>query len=242
MRAVWLKEFGGPGVLVAGEAPDPVLGPGEALIMVDYVNMTFAETQIRAGTLFVPELPVIPGNWVGGVVVGGPWDGRRVITSLRGSGGYAEYVAADIAGLVEVADGVDLDTAVAVLAEGRTAVLLLRTMNPRQGGKRVLFEAAAGGVGGALVQLARHAGAEVVAVSGGARKVALAKELGAHESIDYSSPEWPELVGEVDVVFDGVGAASGGRPSSWCARAAGSSATGSRAAAGRTPPTPRRGA
>ena len=69
MRAVWIRETGGPGVLVPGEAPDPVAGPGQALIDVELANITFVETQLRAGTApFSLDLPVIPGNGVGGVV------------------------------------------------------------------------------------------------------------------------------------------------------------------------------
>src|SRR4051794_1602849 len=98
MRAVWLTEFGGPEVLVAREAPDPVAGRGQALIEVAFAGITFVETQIRAGG-FGPirvEPPMIPGNGVGGVVisVGAESDqwlvGKRVVSSTGGSGGYAE--------------------------------------------------------------------------------------------------------------------------------------------------------
>ena len=94
MRAVWLREFGGPEVLVAGEAPDPVPGPGQVLVEVAFVNVTFVETQFRASG-FGPsaaELPMIPGNGVGGVVaaVGEGVDpsllGTRVVTGTGGSG------------------------------------------------------------------------------------------------------------------------------------------------------------
>jgi NADPH2:quinone reductase len=113
MRAVWLKEFGGPEVLVAGEAPDPVPGAGQVVVDVAFANITFVETQMRAGLPgpFKPELPVIPGNGVGGVVAG-----RRVVSSTGGSGGYAERAAVDAAGLIEVPDGLALDDAVALLA------------------------------------------------------------------------------------------------------------------------------
>ena len=217
MRAVWLKEFGGPEVLLAGEAPDPVAGPGEALIAVTYANITFVETQMRAGGgpgPFRPQLPVIPGNGVGGVVlavgagVGGELVGKRVVTSLNGSGGYAERAAVAAAVPFDVPDGLALDEAVALLADGRTATGLIRAAGVREG-DRVLVEAAAGGVGSLLVQLARNAGARVVAVAGGARKGQLAAELGAGHAIDYSSADWGDhvrdAVGAVDVVFDGVG-------------------------------------
>ncbi|HJQ47407.1 MAG TPA: zinc-binding dehydrogenase [Amycolatopsis sp.] len=217
MRAVWLKEFGGPEVLLPGEAPDPAAGAGEALIAVTYANITFVETQMRAGGgpgPGRPQLPLIPGNGVGGVVlavgegVDGDLVGARVATSLGGSGGYAERVTVAASAPFDVPDAVALDEAVALLADGRTATALIHAAGVREG-DRVLVEAAAGGVGSLLVQLARNAGAHVVAVAGGARKVALAADLGAQHAFDNSSPDWADrvrdAVGAVDVVFDGVG-------------------------------------
>jgi NADPH:quinone reductase len=214
LRAVWLREFGGPEVLVAGEAPAPVPGPGQALIEVEYANITFVETQLRADSgPFSLELPVIPGNGVGGVVtaVGAGVDlgvGKRVVSSMGGSGGYAELAVVDAGALVEVPEGVALDEAVALLADGRTAVSLVRTVGLREG-DRALVEAAAGGVGSLLVQIARETGARVMAAAGGPAKLKLARELGAEAAVDYREPGWPERVrevfGGVDVVFDGVG-------------------------------------
>ncbi|MEN3307535.1 MAG: NADPH:quinone reductase [Micromonosporaceae bacterium] len=216
MRVVWLTGFGGPEVLVAGEAPDPVAGPGQALVEVRFANVTFVETQFRANGSgpFAGRLPMVPGNGVGGVVssVGAGADpglvGRQVVSGTGGSGGYAERVAVDAAGLLPVPGGLALDAAVALLADGRTAMMLVAAAE-LGGGERVLVEAAAGGVGTLLVQLARSAGATVVAVAGGARKVALARDLGAAVAVDYLRPDWDrrvrDAVGGVDVVFDGVG-------------------------------------
>lgn len=91
--------------------------------------------------------------------------GQRVVTSTGGTGAYAEKVAVDAGGLFEVPDGLALDDAVALLADGRTATMMLTAARPRKG-ERVLVEAAAGGVGSLLVQLAKAAGATVVAVAG----------------------------------------------------------------------------
>lgn len=212
MRAVWLKEFGGPEVLVPGDAPDPVPGPGQVLIDVAYANITFVETQFRSGgpSPFKPELPMIPGNGVGGIVtaVGEGVDSglvsRRVVTSTGGSGGYAERAAVDASGLFTVPDDLALDDAVAILADGRTATMMIRATAP-QPGERVLVEAAAGGVGSLLVQLAKSAGATVVAAAGGSRKTGVARDLGADEVVDYTAPGWSDGVAPVDVVLDGVG-------------------------------------
>ncbi|MEV7177150.1 zinc-binding dehydrogenase [Kitasatospora sp. NPDC093679] len=216
MRAVWLTEFGGPEVLVAGEAPDPVPGPGQVVVDVAYANTTFVETQFRASGRgpFAAVPPLVPGNGVGGTVaevgagVDGALLGRRVVTSTGGSGGYAERALAAAADLVAVPDGLALDAAVALLADGRTALLQLRAVRVAAG-DRVLVLAAAGGVGGLLVQLAAAAGATVVGAAGGPRKAAVAAGLGAKLAVDYREAGWPELVrsgtGGLDVVLDGVG-------------------------------------
>jgi len=210
LRAVVLSEFGPPEVLVATEAPDPVAGPGEVLIDVEVANITFVETQVRAGRpphpSMLPDLPAILGNGVGGRVAGG--DGGRVISSLGGLGGYAERAVAPAARLVPVPDGVELRDAVALLADGRTAVGLMQgaAITP---GETVLVPAAAGGVGTLLVQLAAHAGALVVAAARGERKLTLARELGAEVVVDYDDPGWDGALEGVDVAFDGVGGAIG---------------------------------
>lgn len=214
-----MSEFGPPEVLKPAELPDPAAGPGQALIEVEIANITFVETQLRAGKAphpsMEPRLPVIPGNGVGGTVgaVGEGVEtalvGTRVITSTGGSGGYAERVAVDAAGVIPVPDGVGLPEAVALLADGRTAMSLMRAAEVRPA-ETVLVEAAAGGVGSLLVQLAAGAGARVVAAAGGQRKLRVARELGADETVDYTEPSWTEKVRDgVDVVFDGVGGAVG---------------------------------
>jgi NADPH:quinone reductase len=219
VRAVVVSEFGPPEVLVPGEVPGPVAGAGQALIDVEIANITFVETQLRAGKAphpsMQPPLPTIPGNGVGGVVaeVGDGVDdtlvGTRVISSTGGSGGYAERAAVDSAGVIPVPEGVGLPEAVALLADGRTAMSLMRAAEVRPG-ERVLVEAAAGGVGSLLVQLAAGAGARVIAAAGGEHKLRVARELGADEAVDYTAPAWTERVGDgLDVVFDGVGGALG---------------------------------
>lgn len=160
MRAVWWTKPGGPEVLRPGEAASPEPRRGEVLIDVEYAGVTFVETQLRAGRgPFAWEPPLIPGNGVGGVVArtGDGVDpalvGTRVVSGLSGSGGYAEQAVAAADRILPVPDGLAMTDAVAVLADGRTAMLLHRAAAPRPR-QRVLVEAAAGGVGGLLVQLA----------------------------------------------------------------------------------------
>ncbi|PWR07619.1 NADPH:quinone reductase [Micromonospora acroterricola] len=216
MRAVWLRDVGGPEVLVPGPAPDPTPGPGQVLIEVAHANITFVETQQRSGRPgpFRVTPPLIPGNGVGGVItaVGSAVDpaltGQRVVSATGGSGGYAERVVVDASAPIPVPAGLALDAAVALLADGRTATMLVEAVGVRPG-DRVLVEAAAGGVGSLLVQLAARAGARVVGVAGGPRKVDLLPGLGADLAVDYRRPGWADrirdTVGGIDVVFDGVG-------------------------------------
>ncbi len=223
MRAVVIDAFGPPDVLVATEVPDPVPAPGGVVVDVAVASITFVETQVRAGRpphpSMAPELPAILGNGVGGLVaatgagVDAALRGTRVITTTGGAGGYAERVAVPADGLIAVPDGVGLADAAALLADGRTATGLIR--NARLGpGETVLVEAAGGGVGTLLVQLAHNAGADVIATAGAPAKLELATELGATAAVDYTAPDWPEQVreasdGGVDVVLDGVGGATG---------------------------------
>jgi len=207
VRAVVMQEFGPPEVLEPAEVAEPEASPGEVIIEAEFANVTFVETQIRAGRAphpsMLPALPVILGNGTGGTVAG-----RPVVASLNGTGGYAERVAVDARRLIEVPDQVPLRDAVALLADGRTALSLTGRAG-LQAGETVLVEAAAGGVGTLLVQFARRAGARVVALAGGPDKLALARDLGADLTVDYRRDDWPDevrsAVGEVDLVFDGVG-------------------------------------
>jgi len=218
VKAVVMHEFGPPDVLRLEDVPDPSAGTGEVVVGVEFASVTFVETQVRAGrppsAAMLPALPAVLGNGVGGTVtrVGAGADpslaGRRVVTALGGRGGYAEQAVAPAAGLIEVPEEVGLRDATALLADGRTALGLVDLARPGTG-DTVLVEAAAGGVGTLLVQLARAAGARVVALAGGGRKLAVARHLGADLVVDYSDARWPSLVRaaaeKVDVVFDGVG-------------------------------------
>jgi NADPH2:quinone reductase len=200
-----------------------MVGAGQVLIDVEFTNVTFVETQVRSGhppnPAMAPRLPTIPGNGVGGTVaaVGAGVDaalrGARIITSTGGSGAYAEQVAVDAGGLVRVPDGLGMAEAVALLSDGRTAALLVDAAGI-VAGETVLVEAAGGGVGTLLVQLARGRGARVLAAAGSDGKRALARDLGADATVDYGKQGWSERVraelsSGVDVAFDGVGGAIG---------------------------------
>jgi NADPH2:quinone reductase len=213
VRAVVIREFGPPSVLEPAEVDEVSAGPDDVVIDVEFANITFVETQIRAGRpphpSMLPALPAILGNGVGGTVASlGAGPGRRVMTSLNGTGGYAERVASPASRLIDIPAALATRDAVALLADGRTA-LALAARADIQAGETVLVEAAGGGVGTLLVQIARNAGARVVALAGHPRKLALARDLGADLTVDYRHDGWERQVrdatGQVDVVFDGVG-------------------------------------
>jgi len=225
MHRVQMDEFGGPAVLHLVEVPDPRPGPGQVVVRTAAAGITFVETQVRSGRPPWPgpgpDLPAVLGNGVEGEIVsaGEGVDqavvGRRVATATGGGGGYADHVVVGAGEPVPVPQGLADGEAVALLADGRTALALARTagVSPVD---RVLVTAAAGGVGTLLVQLARAAGARhVVAAAGGGRKLALARSLGADVVVDYTEPGWQdrvkEAIGGVDVAFDGVGGAIGGQ-------------------------------
>src|SRR5260221_10730446 len=192
-RAVVMRESGRPRVLGPAAAAEVQPGPGQVVVDVELANVTFVETQVRAGKpphpAMLPPLPAILGNGVGGTVteVGAGVDrgltGRRVVTSLNGTGGYAERAVAAARQAIEVPEGVELREAVALLADGRTALALMSRARAKPG-DTVLVEAAAGGVGSLLVQLARNAGARVVALAGGGGKRRVPRDPRAHVAGD----------------------------------------------------------
>ncbi|MDQ0942473.1 zinc-binding dehydrogenase [Streptomyces sp. V1I1] len=219
MRVAQVKEFGGPEVLVTTEVPDPVAGPGEAVVAVSVVDTIFVETQIRSdafGEHFAVQPPYVPGGGIAGTVravgegVDEAWIGRRVITSLGFTGGYAEQAVASAAKLVPVPDGLELREAAALVHDGVTATALLESTG-LGAGDRVLILGASGGMGTLLVQLAKAVGAEVVGVARGGLKTSLVRELGADAVVDATSPDWVALArtalgpSGADVVLDGVG-------------------------------------
>jgi NADPH:quinone reductase len=220
MRAVEAKCFGGPEVLGVREAPDPVAGTGQAVVEVVVAPTLFVETQIRRGAArnwFDVQPPYVPGAGVAGHVisVGGgvdpSWLGRRVVADTPDGGGYAERTVVAAERLVRVPDGLGLREAAAVLHDGRTAMRLAEIVDVRPG-EWLLVNAAGGGLGALLVQLAHTAGAYVIGAAGGKRKRDLATELGADLVVDYSDPNLlQEVVRDAtggagaDAVFDGAG-------------------------------------
>jgi NADPH2:quinone reductase len=202
MRAVQLSRFGGPDVLEISESPTPTPQPGEVLVRVQAAGINFFEVLMRQDRYAVtPDLPMALGVEAAGVVEA-LGDGR--------SGGYADYVIADAASVVAVPDGLSFEDATALMVQGLTALHLIRQSPPKD--KAVLVNAAAGGVGSLLVQLARNSGARlVIAAAGSDEKRELALSLGADIAVDYGSPDWSGRVREAtggrgaDIVYEFIG-------------------------------------
>jgi NADPH:quinone reductase len=210
MRAIQMKEFGGPEVLELVELPLPEPGPGEVLIRVSRAGMNFADVHTRTNSYVQPAtLPLVPGREVAGVRED---TGERVIALLPG-GAYAEYAAAPADLVVPLPEDLDDGAALALMVQGLTAWHLYRTAGRVAQGESVVVHAAAGGVGSLAVQLGRPLGAgRVIAVASSEDKRALALELGADVAIDSDPAEGLterllEANGgaEVDVVFEMAG-------------------------------------
>ncbi|WP_024876527.1 zinc-binding dehydrogenase [Saccharomonospora piscinae] len=217
MRAVITDHPGAPSVLRPVTLPDPAPGSGQVRVSVEVAAITFVETLVRAGSTVVPPatFPAVLGNGVGGTVdrigpgVDRDWLGARVVTTTGGTGGYAELALARATDLHRVPGRLGLPDATALLADGRTAVGLHEAARVRES-ETVIVTAAAGGVGGVLVQLATTAGARVVALAGSDPKLAHARDLGAEVTVNYRDPAWARSIREaaprgVDVAFDGIG-------------------------------------
>ena len=181
MRAVQIKEFGGPEVLQVVDLPDPEPGPDEVVVEVARAGMNFADTHQRENDyLAKAELPLTPG----GEIAGRTADGRRVAAILA-SGGYAEKVVVPSASLVPIPDEVSDDQAAGVLLQGLTAWALLRISGRLERGESVVVGAAAGGTGTLAVQLAKRYGAgRVIALASTPEKRDLATRLGADAAVD----------------------------------------------------------
>src|SRR4051794_13512814 len=172
MRAIQIKEFGGPEVLQLVELPVPEPSADEVLIKVTRAGLNFADTHQRHDDyLAKASLPMIPGAEVAGVRED---TGERVV-ALAGAGGYAEDAPAPAALTFPIPDSVDDGTALALLLQGLTAWHLYKTCGRVQPGESVVVHAAAGGVGSIAVQLGKPLGAgRVIATASTEEKRTLA--------------------------------------------------------------------
>ncbi|MCP3758139.1 NADP-dependent oxidoreductase [Streptomyces sp. TBY4] len=213
MLAARIHAYGGPAVIRHEEVPVPVPAPGEVLVEVAATSFNPSELALRAGLLreVLPlELPHVPGWDLAGTVVA---TGERVIGRLDAGGAAAPFVSVAPELLVPAPRSLPLTAAAAIPVAGLTAWQALFEAARIREGSRILINGAGGGVGAFAVQLARRAGATVVATAS-PRSAAAVRRYGAHRVIDRTAVALHEaLEGEpLDAVLNlapiGPGAAA----------------------------------
>jgi NADPH2:quinone reductase len=218
MKAIQVSQVGGPEVLTLVDLPEPAPKPNEALVAIKAAGVNFIDVYFREGR-YPAQLPFINGQEAAGVIteIGSEVTtvkvGDRVAyTGLLGS--YAEFAAVPADRLVKIPDELDFNQATASMLQGMTAHYLSHSSYPLKAGDTALIHAAAGGVGRLLVQMAKKLGARVIATTGSSAKAELARKAGADECIVYTEADFETETRRltdgrgVDVVYDGVGAAT----------------------------------
>jgi len=215
MKAIVIKELGGPEVMRISVVPDPQPKVNEAVIKIAYSGVNFIDVYFREGR-YKAQLPFTLGQEAAGTVVAVGSDvsalkvGDRVAqTTVMGS--YAELQAVPAEKLVKVPEGVSEQHAAAVMLQGMTAHYLAYSAYPLKKGESTLVHAAAGGVGLLLVQMAHNIGARVIATVSTEEKAELARQAGADDVILYTQQDFETETKRItggqglDVIYDSVG-------------------------------------
>ena len=217
MKAWRVEQITEDGTMHLRDLPVPVPGPGEYLIRVEAAGLNFLDTlMLRGRYQRKPALPFTPGVECAGTVAGAGEGcklppGTRVLAGFE-TGGFAEFALAPAAALMPLPEEMPAADALAVLGVNYpTSYYALHDRARLRPGETVLVHAGAGGVGSAAIQLARHAGARVIATAGGAAKCETCLGLGAAHAIDYAAENWVDAVRKLtdgrgaDVIYDPVG-------------------------------------
>jgi NADPH2:quinone reductase len=215
MKAIQVKQPGGPEVLQLVDLPIPQPKANEAVVKIAASGVNFIDVYQREGRYKV-ALPFVLGQEAAGTVTSVGSDVKSLKTGDRVAwssilGAYAEYAAVPAERLVAVPQDVSDQQAASAMLQGMTAHYLIYDTFPLKGGQTALVHAAAGGVGLLLVQMAHNLGARVIATVSTDEKAKLAREAGADEVILYTQADFEaetrRLTGGhgVDVVYDSVG-------------------------------------
>jgi NADPH2:quinone reductase len=219
MKAVLCKAFGPPESLVVEEVPSPDPGPGEVVVSVKAASVNFPDVLIIQNKYqFKPQLPFSPGSEVAGVVktigdgVTTVKPGDRVM-AFTTYGAFAEEVKTDAKRLLPLPAGMDFTHAAAFGLTYATSDHALRDRGQLAAGETLLVLGAAGGVGLAAIEIGKALGARVIAAASTEDKLAVCREHGADDSINYATDDLRERIKSltdgrgVDVVYDPVGGA-----------------------------------
>jgi NADPH2:quinone reductase len=234
MKAVICKQFGPPEALVVEEVPSPRPGPGEIVVSVKAASVNFPDVLIIQNKYQVKATPPFtPGSEFAGVVkevgegVRHAKPGDRVLGAGSFGGFATECLVPAGARLVPVPDGMDFPTAASFLLTYGTSHHALCNRADAKPGETLLVLGAAGGVGLAAVEIGKILGLRVIAAASSAQKLAVCREHGADETIDYSSEDLRARIKQitggkgVDLIYDPVGGAytePALRSSAWRAR------------------------
>jgi NADPH:quinone reductase len=217
MKAVSIHRHGGPEVLQITDMFTPSPKRGEVLVRNKAIGVNFVDTQHREGSPYPVSLPLVPGIEAAGIVETIGEDvaefkvGDRVGYAGYMGGNYAEYTVVPQTKLVPIPNEVSFELAAASLLQGITAHALSHSVYPIKAGDTVLIQAAAGGVGLLLVQMAKRLGATVIGTVSSPEKAHLAQSLGADHVINYTNQDFESETirltngAGVHVVYDGVG-------------------------------------
>ena len=218
MHALCFDHFGGPEVLEYRPVPDPVPGPGEAVVRTTAIGLNFADIHRRRGTSrLAGEPPYILGYEAAGIIAsigpGAPPDSFQVgdrVAFADSPFANAELVAVPLERLIGLPEDISEETVAGLLLQGLSAHFLTRDSHPLRAGETVVVHAAAGGVGLLLIQIARQVGARVIGVTSSEVKRAAALQAGAETVLLYAE-DWKDGVRRctdrrgADVVYDSVG-------------------------------------
>src|SRR6056300_312176 len=216
VKAVRIEKFGGPEELKLVDVELPKLNPNEVIVKNLAIGLNYIDVYHRTGLYPIP-MPSGIGLEACGIVeeIGSEVDlfkvGDRVAHSSMPIGSYSEKQLFSQERLVLVPEGISDEIASCIMLKGITAEYLLHRAYPIKKGDKVLYHAAAGGVGQILCQWANALGAEVIGTVGSKEKEAIAKKNGCHHVINYTDTNFVEEVEKiagkngVDVVYDGVG-------------------------------------
>jgi NADPH2:quinone reductase len=219
MRAVLCKSFGPPESLVVEEIASPTPGPGEVVVSVKAAGVNFPDVLIIQNKYQLkPPLPFSPGSELAGVVttVGAGVDrvkpGDRVF-AITGYGAFAEEVRVEAARVLPIPAGMDFPTAAAFGLTYATSDHALRDRGQLKQGETLLVLGAAGGVGLSAVEIGKALGARVIAAASTHDKLAVCREHGADDVINYATEDLRERIKALtngrgpDVIYDPVGGA-----------------------------------